>query len=829
MTRTLPISIVIPTYNGKRQLQKNLSSVTAQLKKNDELCLVDDASSDNTLQYLSKKFHLKYEALGGDKFGSFELYTGSLPNQAQIKVIVNLNNLRFAASVNRAVEQIKHDYFLLINNDVELLTGAVTQLLQNFTKNESLFAVGCLEIEPNQDNIFGGKNRLFFEKGLFRHNRAEDFTTGETAWASGGSAMFDRAKWIKLNGFDPDFYPAYWEDVDLSYRAKQQGWHVLFDQDAKVIHNHESTNLDVFGQKELEKISWRNGRRFTKKHATFKQKLQYYWYKPYWNLKLLKQGLHSQEILALIAILFLATVLRLYQLGIVPAGMTWDEAAIGYNGYGVIQTRRDEWLQKLPVSFKSFGDYKAPAAIYINGLFTSIFGLNLTIVRLPFALCGVLAVWGLIKFTYELALIHFPRNVKGKGLTARDLSLLAGFMLAVSPWHLHLSRTGFESSMALTFIIWGFYFLLLFIKNLSRLTLTQLLQYLIPAVVLLVLPLYTYHSPKIFIPVFIIIFALIHLNLIKRKLINIAVGIFMGIMLLLPLIKDAVFSEGLTRSGSLILFQNNSLTGIIALLGKNLLAHLSPAFLVGGWTDSLRHGAGTYGVLYLLTFLFCLISILVSLNKKIFRNYWLKLSLVWIFLGLLPAVLGDTYPQANRALLALPGFIWLSFIGLNWLILKLAHKTSPFQLSKTTIFIILGLIYLANIGAYLTHYYHTFAFQSASDYQEGYIDAMQLAYEYEKGTNGKPEVNQIIVSTHYGQPYIYALFVRKTNPIWYQGGSLNKYFFVDQVKESDLLKDNILVISTVEQLVSRQPDHIIHSTGGLTRFKVYYTGYHHDN
>ncbi|NCQ11990.1 MAG: hypothetical protein GW809_07600, partial [Bacteroidetes bacterium] len=84
-----------------------------------------------------------------------------------------------------------------------------------------------------------------------------------------------------------------------------------------------------------------------------------------------------------LSILVLSIFLRFYKLGTVPHGMTWDEAAIGYNGFAIFNTRRDEWLQRLPVSFQSFGDYKAPLAIYLNGIFTYLFGLNLFAVRLP--------------------------------------------------------------------------------------------------------------------------------------------------------------------------------------------------------------------------------------------------------------------------------------------------------------------------------------------------------------------------------------------------------------------------------------------------------------
>src|SRR5260221_12739726 len=91
----------------------------------------------------------------------------------------------------------------------------------------------------------------------------------------------------------------------------------------------------------------------------------------------------------IIVLTIVGGVFRLYQLGQVPHGMTWDEAAIGYSGYAIFTTRRDEWLVRLPVSFRFFGDYKAPLGIYVNGIFKHFFGMNLFSVRLSFSLLSM--------------------------------------------------------------------------------------------------------------------------------------------------------------------------------------------------------------------------------------------------------------------------------------------------------------------------------------------------------------------------------------------------------------------------------------------------------
>ncbi len=184
--------------------------------------------------------------------------------------------------------------------------------------------------------------------------------------------------------------------------------------------------------------------------------------------------------------------------------------------------------------------------------------------------------------------------------------------------------------------------------------------------------------------------------------------------------------------------------------------------------------------------------------------------LAWIFAALIPAALSQPVPHANRALLALPGFIFLISLAFTYL------KNKKLQL----FFIALHLTFF---GVYLNYYYQQFAKLSANDFKDGYLEAMQIAYEYEKGKNNKPEVNKIIFSSDYGQPYIYALFVRQTNPIWYRGGSLIKYEFKDEINTGDLMRENTLVVASKnDELLAERASHLVYGSDGQIKFKLYY-------
>ena len=65
----------------------------------------------------------------------------------------------------------------------------------------------------------------------------------ETFWVSGGSGLFDKKKFLSLNGFDINFAPFYWEDIDISYRAQKNGFKCYFEPSAKVDHFHQEGSI----------------------------------------------------------------------------------------------------------------------------------------------------------------------------------------------------------------------------------------------------------------------------------------------------------------------------------------------------------------------------------------------------------------------------------------------------------------------------------------------------------------------------------------------------------------------------------------------------------
>lgn len=280
----LAVSVIIPSFNGRDLLSKHLPDVETAMNSGDELVIVDDASTDDTAAWVTQRYSMLPTESGLKGIWKKGKQSG------QVQLLLNAKNLRFGLSCNNGVELASHPLICLLNNDVSPHSSCLTTLRHWFT-DKRVFAVGCLEYQNSNLVKHFGKNKLWFEKGLFMHSRDESMETGKTAWVSGGSGMFRKSYWEQLGGFDPSYAPAYWEDIDLSWRARTMGWQVLFDKDASVIHVHETTNKKAFGEQEIERMSWRSAIHFTKTHATFSQLLQYYAWQPFWYWQRYRRGL----------------------------------------------------------------------------------------------------------------------------------------------------------------------------------------------------------------------------------------------------------------------------------------------------------------------------------------------------------------------------------------------------------------------------------------------------------------------------------------------------------------------------------------------------------
>ena len=236
-TKRMTVSIIIINWNGKNLLRKCLPSVITAaeyVKKRYEIIIVDNDSTDGSVQFLKSKF-------------------------PKVKVIILKENTGFVRGSNMGVKSAKGDILVFLNNDIMVRKDSFKYLLKHL-KKPNIFGVspklikwdkktiqteflGCsfvlgmvVRTEPNINKI---------DMGEFKEPRL-------TFIVPGGASAIDRKKFLKLGGFDEIYSPFYWEDTDLSYRAYKRGWVCLYEPKAVFYHKHRATLSKTFTEEALQ-------------------------------------------------------------------------------------------------------------------------------------------------------------------------------------------------------------------------------------------------------------------------------------------------------------------------------------------------------------------------------------------------------------------------------------------------------------------------------------------------------------------------------------------------------------------------------------------------
>lgn len=223
-----PLTVVIPSYKNEQMLVENLKHNLPYLE-GCEVIVVNDYPPTK-LQPL-------------------------LADMPTVFVIERLKNGGFGSAVNTGVSHGTRPYVMLLNSDVILQDTTYRMALAQFEKEENLFGVSFAQTE--QDSSTVGKNHIFWSRGMVNHEKAPDLMEGLTGWAEGGSCILRKSIYDQLGGFDLIYSPFYWEDVDLSYRAKKAGYSVLFNPHIVVEHHHETTT-GMFDKRFVQTVALRN-------------------------------------------------------------------------------------------------------------------------------------------------------------------------------------------------------------------------------------------------------------------------------------------------------------------------------------------------------------------------------------------------------------------------------------------------------------------------------------------------------------------------------------------------------------------------------------------
>ncbi len=472
----------------------------------------------------------------------------------------------------------------------------------------------------------------------------------------------------------------------------------------------------------------------------------------------------------LLAVFFLGTMLRFYELGNFPISLHRDEAFLGYNAYSILKTGKDMSDNLLPMHLESF-IYSPAGYSYFSIPFIAIFDLNEFSVRTASAFFGsltILVIYFLARqlFTHELSRIS-------SRIDTNTLAFLAAFFLAVSPWHINLSRTATENIIVVFFLLLGVLFFLIYLKNGYR--------YLFLSFLFFGITLLLYQAPRAFLPIFIPFLILVFMErkkIIKDKLI---LGFFYLLAIILPTILILVSPDLSLRIRSLSIFHNdytntvlteqitndgvarlpyiatrifhNKIIGHSLLFLENYFKHFNFDFLFlqNGFPD--RYRVPMMGLLYIfeLPLIFLGLTYLFQKNKRlgIFLLGWILITPIG------SALTSDDIPNLQRTLIGFPPYVFLSAFGLISL-LGLGRRSFGIFIFPMIFIVIYGL------GYYLVQYYSQAVNYKTWYRQDGYKNLVYKVNEL------LPKYEKAIITNTESAPTVFFLFYNKYDPSLFQ-------------------------------------------------------------
>ncbi len=216
-------AVVILNWNGRHMMEKFLPSVIANTTGDAEVIIADNGSTDDSIEFL----HSHYPSL---------------------RIIQLDQNYGFAEGYNRALAQVEADYYVLLNDDVEVTPHWIEPVIAQMQQNpQTAICQPKLLMYDRRDTFeYAGAAGGFIDSYGYPFCRGRLFDVveqdhgqyddpREIFWAS-GAAMFVRADvWHQLGGLDGDFF-AHMEEIDFCWRAKNKGYRVEYCPQSVIYH-----------------------------------------------------------------------------------------------------------------------------------------------------------------------------------------------------------------------------------------------------------------------------------------------------------------------------------------------------------------------------------------------------------------------------------------------------------------------------------------------------------------------------------------------------------------------------------------------------------------
>lgn len=245
----MKVTIIIPNYNGKHFMEPCLDSLKTQTFKDFHILVVDNHSTDGSLEYMAQ-YH------------------------SDIEVIALKENYGFSAAVNTGIRHAKTPYVILLNNDTTVDSHYVEAMVEAIEKSPSIFSVSSKMIQMYHPDLIDSAGDLYTLLGWGVCRGAgrsiQNYQTEDTIFsACAGAAIYRRNIFEQIGYFDESHF-AYLEDIDVGYRAKIYGYQNTYCPTALVYHVGSGTSGSKYNTFKV-KLSARNSIWLNYKNMPFLQ------------------------------------------------------------------------------------------------------------------------------------------------------------------------------------------------------------------------------------------------------------------------------------------------------------------------------------------------------------------------------------------------------------------------------------------------------------------------------------------------------------------------------------------------------------------------------
>ncbi len=215
-------SVIIPSWNGKNLLEDCLNSLLKQSFREFEIILVDNGSTDTSVEFVKENF-------------------------PQVKIISLQKNFGFAKAINEGVKVSTLKYVVFLNNDTEVDKSWLKSLIDCADSHPEVISINSKLLNFYDRDIIDGVGILINEVGQARSIGWQEKDKGQYGkeqyifGATGGASLFNREDFVKVGGFDEKYF-MYSEEVDFSFRAQFLKYKSIFCPKAIVYHKHKATS-----------------------------------------------------------------------------------------------------------------------------------------------------------------------------------------------------------------------------------------------------------------------------------------------------------------------------------------------------------------------------------------------------------------------------------------------------------------------------------------------------------------------------------------------------------------------------------------------------------